>query len=150
MGNHTRVRRHRLTHAHVAARRMKRLLLVAVLVLGSTATYAALPTFWQVSTEGELLRGEVENLAIDSFGRLTLGPTSSTIYAASAPFLGAIGRGPDGSIYAGSGNEGQVYRIDGSGRGSVFFNTDELEVHAIAAAPGGVGHVGPARAGATP
>ena len=85
---------------------MKRLLLAALLVLVSTVTYAALPTFWQVSTESELLRGEVENLAIDSFGRLTLGPTSSTIYDASAPFLWTVVNGPDGSLYAGSGNEG--------------------------------------------
>jgi hypothetical protein len=121
---------------------MKRLLLVAVLVLGSTVTYAALPTFWHVSTESELLRGEVENLAIDSFGRLTLGPTSSTIYDASAPFLWTVITAADGSLYAGSGNEGQVYRVDSSGRGTVFFDSDELEVHAIAPAPGGGVYVG--------
>jgi sugar lactone lactonase YvrE len=116
---------------------MKRLLLAALLVLVSTVTYAALPTFWQVSTESELLRGEVENLAIDSFGRLTLGPTSSTIYDTSAPFLWTVITAPDGAMYAGSGNEGQVYKIDSSGRGTVFFDSDELEVHAIAPAPGG-------------
>jgi sugar lactone lactonase YvrE len=122
---------------------MKRLLVFAALLIsGSTATYAALPTFWQVSTEAELLRGEVENLAIDSFGRLTLGPTSSTVYDASAPFLWTVVSGPDGSLYAGSGNEGQVYRIEASGRGSVFFNSDELEVHAIAPVPGGGIYVG--------
>ena len=121
---------------------MKRLLLIALLVFGSTVTHAALPTFWQVSTESELLRGEVENLAIDSFGRLTLGPTSSTIYDVSAPFLWTVVNAPDGSLYAGSGNEGQVYKIDASGRGTVFFDTDELEVHAIAPAPGGGIYVG--------
>jgi sugar lactone lactonase YvrE len=120
-----------------------RLLFIAVLLAsGAIVTQAALPTFWQVSTEAELLRGEVENLAIDSFGRLTLGPTSSTIYDASAPFLWTVVNGPDGSLYAGSGNEGQVFRIDSSGRGTVFFDSDELEVHAIALAPGGGVYVG--------
>jgi outer membrane protein assembly factor BamB len=120
-----------------------RLLLITVLLAaGAVVTSAALPTFWNVSTESELLRGEVENLAIDSFGRLTLGPTSSTVYDASAPFLWTIVSARDGTLFAGSGNEGQVYRIDASGRGSVFFDTDELEVHAIASIPGGGAYVG--------
>ena len=61
--------------------------------------------------ESELLRGEVENLAIDSFGRLTLGPTSSTLYDASAPFLWTVVNAPDGSLYAGSGNANFFYAI---------------------------------------
>ena len=43
--------------------------------------------------------------------------------------------------YAGSGNEGQVYRVDPSGR-TVFFDSEELEVHALAPAPGGGLYVG--------
>ena len=87
-----------------------RFLLAALLTCGATVLHAALPTFWQVSTEAELLRGDVENLAIDSFGRLTLGPTTATVYDASAPFLWNVISAPDGSLYAGSGNEG-AYRI---------------------------------------
>ena len=106
------------------------------------AVEAALPTFWQVSTEADFLRGEVENLSIDSYGRLTLGPTSTPIYDSSAPFIWTAITLADGSVYAGSGNEGQVYRIDPSGKGSVFFDSEELEVHALAAVPGGGIYVG--------
>ena len=35
----------------------------------------------------------------------------------SAPFLWTVVTAPDGSLYAGSGNEGQVYRIDAVGQG---------------------------------
>ena len=103
----------------------------------AVAVGAASPTFWQTATEADFLRGEVENLAIDPFGRLTLGPAVSPIYEASAPFLWSTASAPDGTLYVGSGNEGQVYKIDANGRGQVFFDSDELEVHALAAAPGG-------------
>jgi hypothetical protein len=98
---------------------------------------AAVPTFWQTATEADFLKGDVENLAIDSFGRLTLGPVTTPLYEASAPFLWTVVSAPDGTVYVGSGNEGQVYQIDASGRGKIFFDSDELEVHAIAPAPGG-------------
>jgi WD40 repeat protein len=101
------------------------------------ATMAAVPTFWQVSTETEFLKGEVENLSIDTYGRLTLGPAATPLYESNAPFLWTLATAPDGTIYAGSGNEGQVFRITPDGKSSVFFDSAELEVHAIAPAPGG-------------
>ena len=66
------------------------LLAAAALCLLAAGLQAAVPTFWQVGTEAEFLKGEVENLSIDSYGRLTLGPASSSIYDASAPFLWAM------------------------------------------------------------
>src|SRR6185503_4171320 len=117
--------------------RLRLLTCAVVLGVSGVVAHAALPTFWQVSTEADFLRGEVENLAIDSFGRLMLGPTSTPIYDSTAPFLWTVVTGPDGSIYTGSGNEGVVYKIDPSGRGSTFFDAEELEVHALALAPGG-------------
>ena len=115
------------------------LLAVAVFTAGASA---ALPTFWQVSTEAEFLRGEVDNISIDSYGRLTLGPTSTPVYDSSAPFIWTAVTLADGTVYAGSGNEGQVYRVDASGKGSVFFDSEELEVHAIAPVPTGGIYVG--------
>ena len=105
--------------------------------LAAAAGHAALPTFWQVSTEAEFLQGDVENLSIDPYGRLTLGPAVTPVYESSAPFLWSLVSAPDGSFFIGTGNEGQVFRIDSSGKSAVFFDAEELEVHAIAIAPTG-------------
>jgi sugar lactone lactonase YvrE len=114
----------------------------AAICLSTAVVQAALPTFWQVSTEDEFLKGEVDNLSIDSYGRLALGPTTSPVYDSSAPFLWAMLEAPDGAVYVGSGNEGQVHRIDAMGRSAVFFDAEELEVHALALVPGGGLYVG--------
>jgi hypothetical protein len=108
--------------------------LIAVAIVG---VHAALPTFWQVSTESEFLEGDIEDVSIDTYGRLTLGPRVTPQYESSAPFLWSLASAPDGSVFIGSGNEGHVYRVDADGNGTVFFDADELEVHAIAPAPDG-------------
>jgi hypothetical protein len=115
---------------------------LAIACAASVAALAAVPTFWQVSTEAEFLKGEVENLSIDTFGRLTLGPAAAALYESNAPFLWTLVTATDGTMFAGSGNEGQVFRITADGRSSVFFDSLELEVHAIANAPGGGLYVG--------
>jgi hypothetical protein len=103
---------------------------------------AAAPTFWTVATQSEFLKGDVEDLSIDSDGRVTLGPTATRLAEAAAPFLWRLLPGPDGSIWAGSGNEGQVLKLARDGTLTTFFDSSELEVHALAAAPGGGLYVG--------
>jgi hypothetical protein len=95
-----------------------------------------------VATQADFLKGEVENLSIDSHGRLMLGPASTSVYESSAPFLWTVVQGSDGAMYVGSGNEGQVFRIGGDGKGMLFFDAEELEVHALAAIPDGGLYVG--------
>ena len=116
---------------------MKRLFAAVAVLAAAAVAHAALPTFWQVSTEAEFLQGDVENLSIDSYGRLSLGPATDTVYESSAPFLWTMISAPDGAVFVGSGNEGQIHRIDATGKGTLFFDAEELEVHAIVAAPGG-------------
>jgi hypothetical protein len=116
---------------------IRRLFAAAAVLAAAAVAHAALPTFWQVSTEAEFLQGDVENLSVDSYGRLSLGPATDTVYESSAPFLWTMISAPDGAVFVGSGNEGQIHRIDGSGKASLFFDAEELEVHAIVAAPGG-------------
>ena len=96
---------------------------------------AATPTFWTVASQVEFLKGDVEGLSIDSDGRVFPGPTAAVITETAAPFLWTVIGGPDGTLWAGSGNEGKVLRVGKDGKVTTFFDAAELEVHAIAVAP---------------
>lgn len=103
---------------------------------------ASTARFWQASTQADLLKGQVERLSIDDSGRLVLGPNVRTVFEATGPFLWSLATGPDGAVYAGGGNDGQVWRIDARGAGSVFFDAGELEVHAVAVGADGALYAG--------
>ena len=110
----------------------------AILVCALCAVaLAASPTFWTISSQADFLKGDVEDLSIDSDGRVFLGPAASVLAETSAPFLWSIVTAADGSIWAGSGNEGKVLKIGRDGKVTTFFDAAELEVHAIAPGPKG-------------
>jgi hypothetical protein len=98
---------------------------------------ASTPTFWQVSTRADFLKGDVENLSVDNDGRLSLGPPMALLYDSAAPFLWTAVEGAGGSVVVGSGNDGKVFRVDKDGKGTTLHDAAELEVHALAAAPDG-------------
>ncbi len=115
---------------------------ILAVALACAALSAATPTFWTVSSQTDFLKGDVENLSIDSDGRVFLGPSASLVAETAAPFLWTIMAGRDGVLWAGTGNEGKVLRVGKDGKVSTFFDAAELEVHAIAPAPDGGLYVG--------
>ena len=75
-----------------------------------------------MSTQADFLKGDAEDLSIDSDGRLFLGPSPSVVAETSAPFLWTVIDGADGTMWAGSGNEGQVLKVTKDGKLSTFFD----------------------------
>jgi hypothetical protein len=117
-----------------------RLLGAALLV--SAVSLSAAPGFWQAATQADFLRGDVDQLSIDEHGRLTLGPELTKVHDAAAPFVWTVVAGADGSWFLGTGNDGKVIKIDRNGQGTLFYDSTEMEVHALAPAPNGGLYVG--------
>src|SRR6185436_12156626 len=99
------------------------------LVLGIAATEASSPKFFLAATQTDFLKGDVQNLSIDSRGQLLLGQATELVYETASPFIWALVPGSDGSLFVGTGNEGRVFKIDGQGKGTTFFDATELEAH---------------------
>lgn len=116
----------------------RRALAAAGLAVCVAATLqASSPKFFSAATQSDFLKGDIENLSVDSQGQLSLGPASDVVYETPSPFLWTVVPAQDGTLYVGTGNDGRVYRIDAQGRGSQLFDSTELEIHAIALAPNG-------------
>ena len=115
---------------------------VVLAALAVVSAHASSPKFFQAATQNDFLKGDVENLSIDTNGQLTLGPATELVFETAAPFLWSMIAEPDGTLFIGTGNEGKVFRVDAQGKGSMFFDSTELEVHAIAPAPNGGIYVG--------
>src|SRR5258706_14892209 len=122
--------------------RLRTLLTTALVASALVSVHASSPKFFQASTQNDFLKGDVENLSIDNHGQLTLGPVTELVYETSAPFLWSMIAAPDGTLFIGTGNEGKVFRVDPQGKGSLFFDSTELEAHALALAPNGGLYVG--------
>ena len=122
--------------------RLRPLLTTALVASALISVHASTPKFFQAATQADFLKGDVENLSIDNHGRLTLGPVTELVYETSAPFLWSMIAAPDGTLFIGTGNEGKLFRVDPQGKGSMFFDSAELEVHALALAPNGGLYVG--------
>lgn len=109
----------------------RRLSLPAALLL-STFTFAATTATWELNGYQDFLRGRMEGLSLTRDGRLIIGPKLDTFFTADQAEIWSIARGPDGSIYAGTGNRGRLYRIDSSGQSTVLWTATEPEIFAVA------------------
>src|SRR4029453_5604930 len=116
---------------------------VVLLLLGGAAraTLAPQPHFWKGGDARDFLDGDTEGLSIDSEGRVRLAPSSKLLHDPESPYVWSLVRDPKGRVFAGTGNEGKVFAVDG-GKGTLLFDASALEVHALAVGPDGRLYVG--------
>jgi len=92
--------------------------------------------FWTIEGAQDFLDGDTEGLSVDSEGRVRLAPATRAMPDTDAPYVWCLARDGKGALYAGTGNDGKVFRME-DGRATAFFDAAELEVHALAAGPDG-------------
>jgi len=99
---------------------------------------AATTATWEMNTYQDLLKGRLQGLSLDRDGRLTVAPKLETVFSSGQPTIWSIARGPDGSIYAGTGHRGRVYQISPSGASSLVWTADQPEIFAVAVDSAGI------------
>lgn len=92
--------------------------------------FAVTAQFWEENTQQQFSAGDPQSISITSDGELMLAPQLKKIYDSTDPIIWKILN--DGqTLYAATGNEGKVIKIDSSGKASTLLDTPELEVQNI-------------------
>jgi sugar lactone lactonase YvrE len=116
-------------------------LILVALLAPAPPVPAAQPQFWRIEGARDFLEGDLEGLAVDSEGRVRLAPAQKAMQNPETPFVWALARDAKGVLFAGTGNDGKVFRLT-DGAATVFFDAPEMEVHALAFGPDGRLYVG--------
>src|ERR1700680_1658706 len=115
-----------------------RLLHLSVCAFTIVALDAATTTTWEMNTYQDFLKGRFSGFSLAPGARLRVSPKLETIFSSGQPAIWARVQAPDGSIYAGTGHRGRVYRVDPSGASTMVWTSDQPEVFAIALDSSGV------------
>ena len=57
--------------------------------------------------------------------------TASVFFDPKTKYIWALALDRDGQLYIGTGDRGEIFRVDRSGNGSVFFKSDEAQIRAL-------------------
>lgn len=114
---------------HVLRSSLTTLAVAAAVV--SLPVRAAGPSRWEVTSSEQWMAGRGEQVSVTREGRLALGPEVRVLHEDAAPMLWTAATAPDGTVYVGTGNDGQVLALR-AGTVKVLWDSEELQVHALA------------------
>jgi len=97
---------------------------------------------WEMSSYSDFVRGRFDGISLSREGRLSLAPKMETVFTSDQPVIWSVAEAPDGTLYAGTGHRGRVYRIDRAGKGSLLWTAEQPEVFAVAVDPSGAVYAG--------
>ena len=100
------------------------------------------PMVWRQSSFQDFSLGTFNSTAATSADDVRLVPSISKLAALPEDYVWQVVPDGQGGAYAGTGNNGRIYRIDKNGSIYIFFKTGELEVHSLARDSKGVLYAG--------
>src|SRR3990172_5505768 len=110
---------------------MKITITLLTLLFLSFNAQAVAPQFWEENTQASFADGDPQSVSITSDGELILAPQLKKIYDGSDAVIWKIVSDSAGNLYAATGNEGKIIKIDQAGKATTVLDTNELEVQTL-------------------
>ncbi len=110
----------------------------AALILGIAASLgASSTTSWEMNSYQDFVRGRFQGISLSRYGQLMLAPKMRSIFSSDQPVVWSVATAPDGSLYAGTGHRGRLFRIDAAGKSTLVWTSEQPEIFAVAVDPKG-------------
>jgi sugar lactone lactonase YvrE len=106
--------------------------LVFLVCLATGVAQAAGTVTWELNSWRDFVGGRFTGISLAREGRLMLAPKLETLFSSDQPVIWSLAQGPDGTLYAGSGHRGRVFRLDPAGKASLLWTAEQPEVFALA------------------
>ncbi len=114
----------------------------ALLVLAPAVLYAAGTASWEMHTYQDFVKGRFDGLSLSRDGRIQLAPKLESIFASDQPAVWSVAQSRDGTLYLGTGHRGRIFRVEGAGKGSVWWTAPQPEIFALTVGPDGAVYAG--------
>ncbi len=88
---------------------------------------------WETSSFDEFRHGELENISLTSTGEIILAPQSDQVLSLKEQdlFVWALAEDSKGNLYAGTGEQGRIFKITPDGEVSLFFDSPEIGIMSL-------------------
>ncbi|MDQ3131219.1 MAG: hypothetical protein M3Q99_10725, partial [Acidobacteriota bacterium] len=110
---------------------------VFILLLCVFTTKASEPAIWSVNTRADVLKGDAKGVSINENGTITLAPKLTELFNTGQSYVWSSAADASGNVFLGTGGDGKIFRVDPSGKGTLFYDSAELNVAALAIGAGG-------------
>jgi sugar lactone lactonase YvrE len=122
---------------------MKKILFLVFFLLTFTfSTLAGEPSIWSINSRKDVVKGDARGISINDNGSITLAPKLFEVFDTEQPFVWSSAIDPAGNVYLGTGGDGKIFKVDASGKGTLFYDSAELNVSALAVASDGTVYAG--------
>ena len=93
-------------------------------------------SLWEQNQRTQFEAGEIKNISVSSQGDAMLSLKIDGFSKIDEARVWALVEDADGNIYAGTGNEGKIYKISSDGKtSSLYFDSPEIEIYSLAIGP---------------
>ncbi|RKY63679.1 MAG: hypothetical protein DRP99_03600, partial [Candidatus Latescibacterota bacterium] len=105
---------------------------ILCLLLAFRTGFTSTTFFWRDDTYEAFSQGKGEGVSISEDGELTLSPRLKVVADLGELYVWSMARDFEGNIYAGTGNEGKVFRISPKGKVELIFDSPEVGIQSLA------------------